>query len=223
MIPGFLNRYHVFLICAYFGVILFIAILSNSVSSGDDVLWINGHHSPMLDRFFVNVTNLGQGWIFVPLVVITLFIRFYYSIMCLTIWVMHGLVCSVLKRLIFSDVLRPTGVLDHASLYFIPGIDVHSLHSFPSGHTATAFCAAVFISLLIRHRLLSMVLILIALMVGYSRVYLLQHFLIDVAGGAFVGASIAFIGWKLFENLKSPAWMNQLLEIRIFLKRPSVP
>ncbi|MFN7792581.1 MAG: phosphatase PAP2 family protein, partial [Cyclobacteriaceae bacterium] len=54
-----------------------------------------------------------------------------------------------------------------------------------------------------------------ALVVGYSRVYLLQHFLVDVAAGASIGVVTTYLLWRYFETAKFPSWMNNRLETNL--------
>lgn len=81
-------------------------------------------------------------------------------------------------------------------------------HSFPSGHTAAAFAAA-FALFLCHKRAGSAALILAALM-GFSRLYLFVHFPSDVIAGALLGLSFGFIGYKfaLRRNKKAPNTEN---------------
>ena len=66
-------------------------------------------------------------------------------------------------------------------------------YSFPSGHAAATFSAAVTVShMWPQTRILWWTL---ALLVGYSRVYLAHHYPLDVAGGALLGIGVAF--WVL--------------------------
>jgi undecaprenyl-diphosphatase len=58
--------------------------------------------------------------------------------------------------------------------------------SFPSNHAANVFGAVFFLSLI--YRCWAPGLILIALLVGYSRVYVGEHYPLDVFGGAVLGA-----------------------------------
>ena len=60
--------------------------------------------------------------------------------------------------------------------------------SFPSGHTATAFAAAVAVGAL--HPRLRVPLVVLAALVGLSRVYLGVHFWLDVLAGAALGTVI---------------------------------
>lgn len=197
------------------GVLLLTLAAAMLIPKGTDVLWVNGNHNEFSDRFFTFITYGGDGKIFVPLVVILLFVRFSYVLAALVAWIGHGLVCSLLKRLVFPSALRPAGAIDNDLLYFVPGVDVHTNYSFPSGHTATAFCFAILLALLVRKRIVFYVLIALALIVAYSRIYLLQHFFIDVVGGALIGTMIAFATWYLFETYGRAEWLGRRLEIQV--------
>ncbi|NDY55760.1 phosphatase PAP2 family protein [Desulfovibrio sulfodismutans] len=67
--------------------------------------------------------------------------------------------------------------------------------SFPSGHSTRIFalCAA----LALRFRRLAGPLLLVAAMVGVSRVFALRHYPSDVLAGAFVGVTAACWAWAL--------------------------
>lgn len=204
-----------FLFYLYGGSVLTLFVLSAIIEKGKDVLWINGHNSDLWDSFFQFITHFGEGWVFVLPVLIALFVRFYWVAVGLSMAALNGVLCAIAKRAIFTNSPRPIAVLDVNQLHFIPGLDVHSSFSFPSGHTATIFCAAVFTSFLVRNKVVSAVLLSLALLVGYSRIYLLQHFLIDVAGGACVGIASGFAMVYLFERIRIPAWMSNYLTIRV--------
>jgi undecaprenyl-diphosphatase len=62
-------------------------------------------------------------------------------------------------------------------------------HSFPSGHTATSFAAATILTVAVPR--LAPVWFLLALAIGYSRIYVGVHYPLDVIGGAALGALVA--------------------------------
>lgn len=68
--------------------------------------------------------------------------------------------------------------------------------SFPSGHAATAFAAAVAVGLL--YPRLRKPLLALAALIALSRVYLGVHFVTDVVVGSALGAAIGFAsGWAV--------------------------
>ena len=198
-----------FTIAIYLVATILLLVLATVIKKGDDVLWINGHYHEGLDSFFGIITNLGVGLLFVPIVIFLLFFRYQYVIMAVLIWIIHGTLCYILKHNFFRVMKRPSVFLSDHPLHFAPHISVHTDYSFPSGHSATIFCATLFISLLSNNRKLSMALLVVALLVGYSRIYLLQHFLVDVAGGATIGIMTTLLIWYLFRMLTIPTWMNK--------------
>jgi undecaprenyl-diphosphatase len=66
--------------------------------------------------------------------------------------------------------------------------------SFPSGHAATAFAAAVAVALV--YPRLGRPLLALAVVVAVSRVYLGVHYVLDVAAGTMLGIAIGLMaGW----------------------------
>jgi membrane-associated phospholipid phosphatase len=202
-----------FTVAIYFVAPLLLVVASIIIRKGEDVLWVNGNHTPLLDRFFSTITDLGAGLLFIPLVGCLLFVRFRFVVLAILVWAGHGIVCAILKRGFFGYLKRPREVLDNSLLHFVPNVDVHSYFSFPSGHSATIFCLAFLASLFLKNRIASISFLLIALLVGYSRIYLLEHFLMDVAGGAAIGIIFTYMLWRYFETAKLPGWMNNYLKI----------
>jgi undecaprenyl-diphosphatase len=80
---------------------------------------------------------------------------------------------------------RPFASLDEADPLF--GSTLGS--SFPSGHAATAAAGVVALAVLTRKAVPALV--LLALLVSFSRVYVGVHYPLDVVGGAVLGAIVA--------------------------------
>jgi undecaprenyl-diphosphatase len=74
-------------------------------------------------------------------------------------------------------------------------------HSFPSGHTTSAFVVYGFIAIALfsasqKSKVIPMLFLLLAFLVGFSRVYLLQHYLSDVITGALIALIWLYIGFR---------------------------
>lgn len=201
----------------HFTVVVLLFFFSLIIPRGQDVLWINGHNSGVMDLFMHFITNTGDGIIFIPVVILLLFVRFRYALLAAIVGVAHGILVAIAKQILFSGAPRPKSVLDNQLLHFVDGVNVHAINSFPSGHTTTAFCLALLIALIFNNRVISVVAILLACVVGYSRIYLLQHFLVDVAAGAILGSAATFIIWQSLERHLNRPWMN--LRVTLNLKR----
>jgi membrane-associated phospholipid phosphatase len=101
-------------------------------------------------------------------------------------FVLTTLLTQVCKNLIVPDELRPTSAISTALIHTVQHVRVHATASFPSGHTATAFVFYLIFCLVFKNNWWLVVGLLYALVVGYSRIYLAQHFPFDVAGGIVV-------------------------------------
>jgi undecaprenyl-diphosphatase len=83
------------------------------------------------------------------------------------------------------DVERPSMRYAEPKPLVTPPLDA----SFPSGHAATSFAAATVLSFA-RPRW-APAFFLLALAIGFSRVYVGVHYPLDIAGGAVLGMSVA--------------------------------
>ncbi|MBN8576585.1 MAG: phosphatase PAP2 family protein [Cytophagales bacterium] len=182
------------------------------IPKGADVVWINSRHHGLLDYFFSAITLLGDGIWILPALAIVLFIRFEYAIQFMLSGVLCGALVSLGKRVLFAGAGRPITLLDHSLLHFVEGVKVHSHHSFPSGHTATAFVVAVGLAIYLKNKHATIVLLLLACLVGYSRMYLLQHFLVDVVGGAAIGVISVYTVYAI-KPFHSKKWARQKLQV----------
>lgn len=84
------------------------------------------------------------------------------------------------------------------------------LYGFISSHSANTFAFAMFVSLLIRNRVMTWVLFLWALIPSYSRIYLAVHYPGDVLGGAVAGCVIAVLVYKVYELISKKFFRQPL-------------
>ncbi len=168
---------------------------------------VNSWHKDSLDFLFQNLTYLGDG-IFVFLVAL-LFIFFKKKLALLTLSSLSitTIIVQFLKRIIFKEQLRPSKIfhdlIQNGSWNTIEGLNLYEKFSFPSGHTALVFCLCITLSLYIKRNNWSLFFITIAFLVGFSRIYLTQHFLIDVLYGALIGSITALLTYTYLEKLLS--------------------
>jgi membrane-associated phospholipid phosphatase len=177
-------------------------------SKAEGFVFMNPFHANFLNLFFIGVTFLGDG-IFVILLAVILFFfkKKFVSLMILSSYFLSGIIAQVLKY--FITEARPAYFLEKTNYpYFIEGVTLHNYHSFPSGHTASAFALAAILSFFIKDKNYALLFLFIAFLVGYSRIYLGQHFLQDVLAGSVAGVFSSVVCWICFEK-----FFNKILKI----------
>jgi|LakMenE01Jun11ns_1017448.scaffolds.fasta_scaffold9906544_2 membrane-associated phospholipid phosphatase len=155
----------------------------------DQMTWVNSHHALWADYTFRFFSSLAE--VFLPIAfAFYLYLRKRsYLKPFLVSYAVSTLIIQGLKHAVFSHALRPIAYFAnlHLSWYLVPGVDVHTNNSFPSGHTSAAWFMFFWFALLGKSRLWGLFMALIAIGVAYSRLYLMQHFPIDVTFGAGIG------------------------------------
>jgi membrane-associated phospholipid phosphatase len=137
----------------------------------------------------------------VPLGLYCFFYRRKYFIAVIAGVVISTLIAQVLKRVVFPDELRPISYLSETfPIHVIDGVTMRKAHSFPSGHTTTAFAMALIIAYIINRKFWSVLLPLLAMLAGYSRVYLAQHFPTDIFAGMCIGIVSAILSLLLYRK-----------------------
>jgi len=194
-----MKNYKAFFI-PYFLFVLIFSVLILSNSKADLHLWMTSFNTPAADVFFHYYTLVGD-W--VPFAVAGLLLFYNYRI---TLFILVSqLLCGI-----FSTIIKHLWNEPRPILYFqqhFPTIQLHrvlnehlsSLHSFPSGHTITAFAFFFTLALYTKKPSLHFLYFMFALLVGLSRIYLSQHFAVDVLAGSFVGILAVFCTKYLIE------------------------
>ncbi len=208
----------------FFVPYLLVLVLSSIIlvvfSKAGIHIYCNRYYSGFADLFFKYITNLGDG-MFLPLfIVITLFYSFRYSILQLIVFLISGLLVQVFKRVTFLDSYRPAKYLENIyNLHLVNGIHQYSFHSFPSGHAATAFGIFLCFTFISDKNRTKLLMFLCALIIAYSRVYLSQHFLVDIVAGSLIGVVVALFSYVWINTLQY-SWMDK--KIRIFKSIPVI-
>lgn len=182
--------------------LLLFGIYILSLGKEEAFLHINHSRGEWLDIIAPYITFLGDGWFAAILVVLFLAMPQFKQINLFFAWMSTFLLVTVLKNYIFSDALRPMSHFYEKNYLVLhpPGILMHTSHSFPSGHTASAFAVFAILSFYSESRLLKIIYLLLAALAGWSRIYLGQHFTEDVWIGAAIGLMVPLIILYLFRN-----------------------
>jgi membrane-associated phospholipid phosphatase len=150
-------------------------------------LLLNKDFGSIADTLLLGFTYLAEGWIWIPyLLVVGWFFKKDKAIIVYS-FVISTLFTQIPKLLLFPNITRPNASgIDAHLIHTVKGVEMHQLSSFPSGHTATAFTIFLLTIYLFDQKRLILIGLIYAMLCGYSRIYLGQHFPMDVGGGILV-------------------------------------
>jgi membrane-associated phospholipid phosphatase len=193
-------------------VLLFLNIgfaLLLFVPHGVEIVYLNPFRAEPLNTFFRWTTYLGEASAFVVLGLISMLWRFRYALLL----ALAGLIISPTSYLLKDQIGTDRPITFFANIgakdavVIVPGVTLNGGQtSFPSGHTMAAFGLFGVIALLSGRRrpLIGLACAWTAILVAISRIFLVQHFLVDVLGGALFGLFVAAIVWEI-----NTRWLQQ--------------
>lgn len=150
-------------------------------------LYLNANLGLVADKVFEYSSYLAEGWIWIPYFIVLVGLYKKDKAFILMNFLISTLLTQFAKNFIFTTAMRPMASgLDATQIHSVPGVEIHTFNSFPSGHTATAFTLFILTTYLFPNKYALSIGIIYAIVCGYSRVYLAQHFPLDLAGGIFV-------------------------------------
>lgn len=195
------NRYYFGLYLVFFCIGLVFLLTEGKAASFVD---LNPYHRSTLDTFFAWVTFMGDGTFTVLVFVIFLLMR-RWSRACqvITAFLLSALLAQILKSAFSMP--RPKQFFSPGQYpYFIDGVTHIGFASFPSGHSTSIFALATLLAIFEKNKKKNLLYLLMAVSVGYSRIYLGQHFLGDVLTGSCIGTTVAvLVHWLFSEKLRS--------------------
>ena len=157
-----------------------------------------------LDKFFIGVTTLGNAgimWILMAIVMM-FFKKWRKAGIALAVAIAF---CGLFGNLLLKPLVareRPFAFSDIQLLIKAP-----TDYSFPSGHTYPAFAAAA-LMFIYKYKARIIVLI-IACLIAFSRMYLYVHYPTDILGGIIMGIGCAILGYFTVEK-----WYPMYMEHR---------
>ena len=208
-----MNRTQMILLLLAVTVVIFpLLLMDKSFVSADEALFlkINDYWNPTFDSFFRILTELGSFtfW-FVVIFVLWVCGRRTLATYLLVAIAIHIALGGSMKYII--DRPRPFDVFSDTFAIYNP-----SDPSFPSGHTEGSFAAAAVLGM--RNKTLLFPLILLAIFVGLSRVYIGVHFPFDVVSGAvfgtLIGVFVAGLDLSRLQERMESGWKRILRPFR---------
>ncbi len=218
MVLGQIIRENRWYFLSYFLFLTVGVFLIARIPMGNENLYFVAFRESIWDDIFKSTTKLAEPIVITPIVLATLFISFRKTVSLLVTIAITMITASLAKAFFFHP--RPVlyfHKLDRlAELVPVDGVPLLTGHSsFPSGHTMAAFSIFTLLALQSKHkRTIALLFLLLAAAVGFSRIYLGQHFLKDAMVGSIFGVTIALFTFILFERLAHrPSWNRNILSL----------
>lgn len=162
---------------------------------GGFLLWLQNLRTPILNvlfSFYTQLGNAGLVWIVLSAAML-LHPRTRKAGFWALIAMLFGLLFTnvLLKHLVGRT--RPWLVVEGLTAL----VDEHDPNSFPSGHTCAAFACCLTWARFAARRWVKVLCLVLAVLMGLSRLYVGVHFPSDVIAGCIVGCFCAFLAWAV--------------------------
>lgn len=206
-------------------VVLGLALLC--VPKGDLHLFLCDRHTHARDIFYRYYTRVAEWFPYIVCIALLLFRRVGDGVFATACMLGSALTTQLCKHLVNAP--RPTTWfathMPDITLPTVDGVHMNEWFSFPSGHTTSFFALAFVLCILLTNKLstpkllstlnykLSTIIVqvslfILALLGAYSRIYLSQHFALDVFAGIVVGIGITMLFYVLFRHFNDKKWYN---------------
>ena len=203
------------------------------IPKGDLHVLLCDRHTHARDIFYRYYTHVAEWFPYVVCVALLLFSRIGNGVFASAAMLLSALFTQIVKHIVVAP--RPLTWfgenIPSIQLPLVEGVKMNLWYSFPSGHTTSFFALAFVLSVVATDRLsrsthstqltglisiiLQVLLFVTAALGGYSRIYLSQHFALDVFAGALVGTLITIVCYAVLYRYEGEKWYN----FRIFAKK----
>ncbi|MBC7384377.1 MAG: phosphatase PAP2 family protein [Bacteroidia bacterium] len=180
----------------YAFIIIVLAFVQIRMRQIDISIEINSLHNDVLDQVCKYATYLGDGFFSVLGAIIVFRFNPKLAVCLLISYLLSAGIAQALKHTLFSEYMRPIALIGDTQLkriHLVDGVDINYKNSFPSGHATSAFAFFTVLAMFAKSNLNKIIYLLLGCFTAFTRIYLLQHFLIDVFTGAIIGSLIALL------------------------------
>ncbi|NTW69409.1 MAG: phosphatase PAP2 family protein [Chlorobiaceae bacterium] len=173
-----------------FCLVLLLCIISYTVADIQTALWFNEQKGGLAYRIFSFITLFGESqWYLIPGILLFIVLRNNKPLIAL-----RGLYLftSVAVSGIAADIIKFLTGRARPKLWFSDQLYLFDFFhteaewtSFPSGHSATAFSAAIVLATYYPRWKIAF--FCAAILIAFSRILLTKHYISDVIAGSFLG------------------------------------
>ena len=175
-------------------VLLAFCVLLMLVFSKEEIYFaINHIHTAFTDVFFENLTNLGDSLGCTIIAIIVFLINFRKGFLLATSYIITFVISQTIKHLVKAPRPHLFFAKKLSGIYLVKGVMMLDKNSFPSGHSVSAFTAALVLTYVAKKKWWGPLMLIFAVFIAYSRMYLSEHFLIDVTAGSALGIAVTSI------------------------------
>ena len=117
---------------------------------------------------------------------------------CVTLALSAGVCNLIVKPLVCR--VRPCNVPELREMFHVVKGYAENNYSFFSSHAANYTALATFFILLVRHKIMTAVMVCLMLVNVWTRLYLGQHYLSDICVGMLWGIASGYMGWMVYKK-----------------------
>ena len=169
--------------------------------------WFNGSNNVILDQLALVLTS-GFTWIPLYVVLFIVVMRNNETMMQIGLVVGAALLCILFADGFADGIIKPLAERwrpsnDPLVKYSVQVVDNLRMkdYSFCSAHAANTMTIAVFFSLLVRSRMLTITMIVWSLVNCWTRLYLGVHYPLDIATGLLLGSVVGFLVYLFYHRM----------------------
>lgn len=179
----------------------------DSITDWDKDLFLKLHEMnvPWLDSLMVFVSSMTTWYVSALLVAVFVVYRLGKKI---GLWAVLFAALTIgfnagLNNLVKYLVMRPRPINNEHISDAVRALEGYEdSYSFYSGHTTNSFCMAIFTILLLKNKYYTMIILIWATLVSYSRIYVGKHYPLDLLVGFVVGVTVGIAGYLIFDNFR---------------------
>lgn len=169
--------------------------------------WFNGSNNVILDQLALVLTS-GVTWIPLYVVLFIVVMRNNETMMQIGLVVGSAFLCILFADGFADGIIKPLAERwrpsnDPLVKYSVQVVDNLRMkdYSFCSAHAANTMSLAVFFSLLIRSRMVTVTLVVWSLVNCWTRLYLGVHYPLDVLTGIVLGCVVGFLVYLFYHRM----------------------